>query len=203
MAAKFRSSETDRLAGALSWAGVAACGAVLFLLAACSSADGIATDAVSASAAVTGQDTVETEPTPEVTNDANSTIPEFEYSDDPPPDEEIVSTLCNLDQEYIRSLRAESPDGEPVVDDNLQLAVLSMSDNLALWDSLRPHYPEAGEAIDTARRIHDLWYEALLYTDEGDGESASRAMQEADREIANLPSVTSSDADDCVGQIGD
>lgn len=238
MATKLRPPDLDRPTSTVFRAGIAAIGASLFLLTACSSGGGLETQAAGSVAATpVRQDTLETGTTLELENEAGSTIPEaehpdetspaedvvttesedpdepspddevvsttpeFEYPDDPPPAEEIVSTLCNLDQEYIGSLRAESADGRPVVDENLRLAVISMMDNLLLWDSLRPHYPETGDAIDTAWRIHDLWHEALLFYESGDAEAASLAMEEADREISNLPSVDSADSGDCVADV--
>lgn len=120
-------------------------------------------------------------------DDAGADLVAHEYPDDPEPAEESARTLCNLNQNYVRSLRAESSEGVPVVDDNLRLSVLSMSDNLLLWESMRSHHPEYEGAIDAAWLIWEYWNDALAIQESGDGADARAAMLEAEESIEELP----------------
>ena len=130
-------------------------------------------------------------------DDAGADLVVHEYPDDPEPAAESASTLCNLSGPYVQSLRATTDDGAPVVDDNLRLSVLSMSDNLLLWESMRSHFPEYDDAIDDAQRVRDLWDEALLSLDNGDEAAAEQAMLAAEDVLDELPDGDVSDAIDC------
>lgn len=136
-------------------------------------------------------------PSVDYDDDAGADLVVHEYPDDPEPAEESAGTLCNLTGQYVQSLRTVTDDGVPVVDDDLRLSVLSMSDNLLLWDSMRSHFPEYAEAIDDAQQVRDLWDEALLNTENGDEAAAQRAMVAAEEALEELPEVNASDAIDC------
>lgn len=131
-------------------------------------------------------------------DDAGTTLDIYEYPDDPEPAEEMSATLCNLNQEYFTSLRAETDDGEPVVDDNLRLAVLSTRDNLDLWEAMRSHFPDLHEAIDTASEVGDYWDTALMSQENGDAGAAAEAMLQADEAIDALPNVDSMGEFECL-----
>lgn len=121
------------------------------------------------------------------TNDAGSKLQEYEYPDDPAPAESIVATLCNLNRDYIASLRT-TEDGAPVVTNSLRTMMVAFSDYLSHWDTLRPHYPEANADIDTAQQIYDLWDQALLGQENGDPDAAQSAMLQAEKFLEQLPS---------------
>lgn len=118
--------------------------------------------------------------------DAGSEIKEYEYPDDPMPADDIVATLCNLNQRYLEGLRTVV-DGAPVVSDELRTNLVGFSDLLAEWDGLRPHFPDEGEAIDLAHELYEKWDSALLSSENGDMKAASEAMVEAEQILGELP----------------
>jgi len=130
-------------------------------------------------------------------DDAGADLVVHEYPDDPEPAAESASTLCNLSSQYVQSLRTTTDEGVPVVDDDLRLSVLAMSDSLLLWESMRSHFPEYEEAIDDAQRVRDLWDEALLNVENGDEAAAEQAMLAAEDVLEELPEGDVSDAIDC------
>jgi len=130
-------------------------------------------------------------------DDAGADLVVHEYPDDPEPAAESASTLCNLSSEYMQSLRTTTDEGVPIVDDDLRLSVLAMSDNLLLWESMRSHFPEYDDAIDDAQQVRDLWDEALLNVENGDEAAAEQAMLAAEDVLEELPEGDVSDAIDC------
>lgn len=119
-------------------------------------------------------------------NDAGESLREYDYPDDPEPADTIVATLCNLDQRFFQGLRTVE-NGSPVADDSLRMSVLAVSDLLETWESLRPHYPDAVPAIDTAQAVRDTWDEALLSLENGERGPAVDLMVTAEALIAELP----------------
>ena len=130
-------------------------------------------------------------------DDAGADMVAHEYPDDPEPAAESASTLCNLSSQYVQSLRTTTDEGVPIVDDDLRLSVLAMSDNLLLWESMRSHFPEYDDAIDDAQQVRDLWDEALLNVENGDEAAAEQAMLAAEDVLEELPEGAASDAIDC------
>ena len=132
------------------------------------------------------------ESAPDYANDAGQDIQVYDYPDDPEPAQSIVATLCNLNRDYISSLRPTA-DGVPVVDDTLRTTLVVLSDYLSHWDTLRPHYPETVPHIDTAQQVHDLWDQALLEQDNGDPGAAQSTMLTAEKYLDQLPTGELSD----------
>lgn len=124
---------------------------------------------------------------------------DFDYPDDPEPAQGVVATLCNLDSDYLLSLRNEDASGQAIVDDDLRLSVLALGDQLSYWESLRFNFPEVSADVDRAQRVYDLWDTALVDSDNGDSDSARLAMLEADEEIESLRSGAASVSSTCVG----
>ena len=109
-----------------------------------------------------------------------------DFTSEPPPAEELAATLCNLTSEYMGELSSLARPDEP---ENLRLAVLSLRDNITVWEGIRGHYPETWDDVERAKRILEHWYDALGYADTGDVDDAQGAIEVADGEIAELPSA--------------
>lgn len=130
---------------------------------------------------------------------ASPTEPEYSYSDEPEAATGVVATLCNLDPTYLSSLRNENSSGEPVVDDDLRLSVLAMSDQIAYWESLEDEYPGTADDIDSAEMILNLWDQALVEQDNGDADAAQSAMVRAEGILASMEGGVAPESAQCVG----
>lgn len=118
--------------------------------------------------------------------DAGNSQPTFTYEPEPEPADSIVVTLCNLNQEFFRGLRAEV-DGSPVADDSLRTNLIGLGDLIDEWDTLRIHYPQVTAQIDRALEIYDAWESAIAQRDAGDAAASSRDMANAEEVIGRLP----------------
>ena len=152
-----------------------------------SSADSIAVDAQSEDSASASEDS------------ASASETEYEYSDEPEAASGVVATLCNLNPEYLASLRNEDSSGVPTVDEDLRLSVLAMRDQIPYWESLSDDYPEAADDIDSAAEVVEFWDEAVLKQDNGDASAAEAAMLQADDVISSMSSKAAPASAQCVG----
>lgn len=134
----------------------------------------------------------------DVSSDEADEEPEFTYEDEPEPAPELAATLCNLDADYFRGLRGTDPSGKPVADDSLGMAVLSLGDNLSLWNDLQRSFPEVEADVATAQKVYENWDEALIRLENGNDDDASAAMQRAEVEIDKLPARGPSSVEACV-----
>lgn len=130
---------------------------------------------------------------------ASASETEYQYSDEPEAASGVVATLCNLDPTYLSSLRNEDSSGTPVVDDDLRLSVLAMSDQVAYWESLTDEYPEAVEDVASADTVVDFWDQALLEYDNGDMAAANANMISADEVIRSMEGDVAPESARCVG----
>ncbi|WP_281966189.1 hypothetical protein [Serinicoccus marinus] len=124
--------------------------------------------------------------TQDFSDDAGADLEEYEYPDDPEPAESVVATLCNLNRSYFATL-AESADTD------LRMAVVGVTELLAYWESLVPHYPEVAEDVSTAGEVVAAWDEAVLARDNGDVAGADAAVAEANELIDSLPETAQVD----------
>ncbi|MFK8023815.1 MAG: hypothetical protein AB8G26_07615 [Ilumatobacter sp.] len=119
--------------------------------------------------------------------------PTFVYTEEVPPAESVVATLCNLEGDFIRTLRTEDDAGRPVVDDDLRLSILSLRDSVSLWRDLELSFPDTGGDVDLADEIAATWNQALSADAEGDEAEATALMAQAEELIDQLPDEASAD----------
>lgn len=124
---------------------------------------------------------------------------EYDYPDEPEPAAGVVATLCNLDPGYLGSLRNENSSGDPVVDDDLRLAVVALGDQISYWETLRDDYPDAADDIESADKVLDLWEQAVVSSDNGESSAAQGALAEADDVISSLSGEAAPGSAECVG----
>lgn len=104
----------------------------------------------------------------------------------PAADASTVGVLCNLNAEYIGGLAALTQEEDGL---NTSFVALSLSDHIQVWEMLVGEYPDARDDVDRAKRILNLWHEAMVYEDEGLQAQAEDAYRRAEAEIADLSSV--------------
>lgn len=122
---------------------------------------------------------------------------DYVYPDEPEPAPEIAATLCNLDADYFRNLRPTDASGKAVANESLRMSVLSLGDNLSLWNDLQRNFPEVEDDVSRAQDIYDYWDEALLNADNGDQDAADKAMRQAEAEIDRMPTSAPDVIDSC------
>lgn len=118
--------------------------------------------------------------------DAGKDLAEFEYEDEPPLADSVLSTLCNLNRTFFSGLRT-SDGGGPVADDTLRTNLVGLSDLIDEWESFRGQVPDAVADIDLAEQIYVRWDTALLSMDSGDSRTAQQEMAAAERLLGELP----------------
>ncbi len=123
--------------------------------------------------------------------------PTFVYTEEIEPAETLTATLCNLNSEFLRSLRSEDASGAPIVDDNLRYAILTLGDSVSLWRDLVLSYPETAEDVALAEQVRELWDDALLAQDNGQAGEANEFMRLAEDVVDELPERPPEGIDAC------
>jgi len=139
---------------------------------------------------------VEQVPPDEVVTEG-SPPPTFVYTEEIEPAETLAATLCNLNSEFLRSLRSEDASGSPIADDDLRIAILSLGDSLSLWRDLELSFPDTAEDLARADRVLELWDEALLARENGQDGDAKEFIQLAEDVIDELPELPPEGIDAC------
>lgn len=111
-----------------------------------------------------------------------------------PPAESEAVTLCNLTREYVQGLYDNG-----MADDGayLEIAALSLSDNLRVWRGLVVEYPDVEDDVERAQVVYDLWRSALDVLAEGDVGLYESKLAESEQAISQLPSSVELDEVEC------
>lgn len=127
------------------------------------------------------------EPRPAAVEEETDEVLE-EYPDDPEPADEVLGTLCNLTQAHMEELdqRLVGGGGNPRPE-NLRLALISLGDDLAVWEGIAWHVPRYADHIVTAQRIYERWDLGLALLESGDRAAAQQQLEEASQAIGTLP----------------
>lgn len=106
-----------------------------------------------------------------------------DFEEQPPPPDSDVRMLCDLNSTYVSGLAdLASGDGEMSMSD----IALSLNDSIQVWESLVGHYPEVRGDVEQAKRILNLWHQAMAHEEAGDAAAAEKLRDEADEAIRAL-----------------
>lgn len=176
---------------------------VLALAAGCSTGSSLNVESAATGGTGTSQvDSAEPDPGPiDVVAEAGKRNPAgaFEdapddFKDQPPPPDSDIRVLCNLNASYISSLIDLASGDEPM---SMSEVTLSLNDNIQVWESLVGYFPDTRESVDGAKRVLNLWHQAMAYEDSGDDSAAKELYRQADDEIEAISDASLTKGVDC------
>lgn len=109
------------------------------------------------------------------------------YGDERAPAAHVEGTFCNLRQSHLEQLSSRAISGGQVNDQMLRLALVSLGDDLAVWEGVVWQFPEVESEFESARAIYGHWYYAVALLDHGEADAAHQEFLAAQKVIDGWP----------------
>lgn len=109
------------------------------------------------------------------------------YDDDAAPGEAVTATLCNLTRDHLELVESQVSGADGLDAATLRLALISLGDDLSVWEGLTWHLPGSADDIRSAQDVYSRWEFALALLESGDPVRAQEEFDVAARTIDALP----------------